>query len=205
MAETLHWTPLSAWAGIARPGTFGAAGRTGVVATLLGGHGLASLIAPPDGSEALARHVEQTMALTLPATPRIVSGPAGDAIWTGPGQWLLRTPSREQMASLIALLSPEAAVSDQSDARAAMRLSGWQVRDALAKGVMIDLHPAAFPVGAAAATSVAHLGVNLWRLPEAADGPVFEIMVARSFAGSFWSWFAASAAEFGCRVDDGRG
>ena len=69
MAETLHWTPLSAWAGIARSGTFGAAGRTGVVATLLGGHGLASLIVPPDGSEALARHVEQALALTLPATP----------------------------------------------------------------------------------------------------------------------------------------
>lgn len=206
MAETAQWMPRSAWAGIAQPGTFGAAGRKGVTATLLEGHGLASLIAGPGGAEALARRVEQSLGLALPATPRIVSGAAGhDVIWSGPDQWLLRTRSRAQIPSLIAELEPDAAVADQSDARAALRLSGPHLRDALAKGVMIDLHPAAFAVGDAASTSVAHLGVQLWRLPDAAEGPVFEIMVARSLAGSFWSWFAASAAEFGCRVVAGRG
>ncbi|TAJ27428.1 MAG: sarcosine oxidase subunit gamma, partial [Bosea sp. (in: a-proteobacteria)] len=47
MAETAQWMPRSAWAGIAQPGTFGAAGRGGVTATLLEGRGLASLIAAP--------------------------------------------------------------------------------------------------------------------------------------------------------------
>jgi sarcosine oxidase gamma subunit len=54
-------------------------------------------------------------------------------------------------------------------------------------------------------TSIAHIGVHLWRLDDGPDGSVFEIMVARSMVGSFWSWFAASAAEFGCRVTTGRG
>lgn len=205
MAETAQWMPRSAWAGIAQPGTFGAAGRGGVTATLLEGRGLASLIAAPGGAEALARRVEQSLGLALPTAPRIVSSAGHDVIWSGPDQWLLRARSRGEMPSLIAELARYAAVSDQSDARAALRLSGPHLRDALAKGAMIDLHPAAFAVGDAAATSVAHLGVQLWRLPDAAEGSAFEIMVARSLAGSFWSWFAASAAEFGCRVVAGRG
>ncbi|TAJ34552.1 sarcosine oxidase subunit gamma family protein, partial [Bosea sp. (in: a-proteobacteria)] len=157
------------------------------------------------GGDALARRVEQSLGLALPTAPRIVSSAGHDVIWSGPDQWLLRARSRGEMPSLIAELARYAAVSDQSDARAALRLSGPHLRDALAKGAMIDLHPAAFAVGDAAATSVAHLGVQLWRLPDAAEGSAFEIMVARSLAGSFWSWFAASAAEFGCRVVAGRG
>ncbi len=59
-------------------------------------------------------------------------------------------------------------MSNQSDARAALRLSGPHVRDMLAKGCMIDLHPSVFPPGAAAMTSIAHIGVHLWRLDNAA-------------------------------------
>lgn len=205
MAETAQWTPRSAWAGIAEPGHFGTERREGVTVTLLEGYGLASLIAAPDGAQELVGQVERSLGLTLPTAPKIVSADGCDAIGTGPGQWLLRTASRQDMPALIAGLAPHAAVTDQSDARAALRLSGPNLRDVLAKGVMIDLHPAAFAVGDAASTSIAHIGVQLWRLPDEAELPVFEIMVPRSFAGSFWSWFAASAAEFGCRVVAGRG
>ena len=69
---------------------------------------------------------------------------------------------------------------------------------------MVDLHPSVFPVGATSLTSFAQIGVQLWRTEDGPDGAVFEILVARSMAGSFWSWFAASAAEFGCRVTIGR-
>jgi len=60
----------------------------------------------------------------------------------------------------------------------------------------------AFPPGAAAMTSIAHIGVCLWRVDELAHASeaVFDILVARSFAGSFWSWAEASAAEFGSSV-----
>ncbi|MBR3189984.1 sarcosine oxidase subunit gamma family protein, partial [Bosea sp. (in: a-proteobacteria)] len=142
---------------------------------------------------------------TLPTTPKIASGAAHDAIWSGPDQWLLRAATRDGFGSLLEALAAQAAVSDQSDARAALRLSGPRVRDVLAKGVMLDLHPTAFGVGDTALTSVAYIGVHLWRLADGPDGSVFEIMVARSMVGSFWSWFAASAAEFGCRVATGRG
>lgn len=206
MAETTtSWTPRSAWAGIAQAGQIGAAGAAGVTASLLNGFGLATLIAAPGGTAPLSKAVERRLGLPLPSTPKIVSGASHDAIWSGPDQWLLRAPTREGFSGLLEALSPHAAVSDQSDARAAMRLSGPRVRDVLAKGVMLDLHPAAFAVGDTALTSIAHIGVHLWRLADGPDGSVFEIMVARSMVGSFWSWFAASAAEFGCRVSTGRG
>lgn len=204
MADVTHWTPRSAWAGIAGPGHIGASSE-GVTVTLLDGYGLASLIAAPGQAEALSRRVEERFGLALPPTPRLVSCAGYDAIGTGPGQWLLRTASRQEIPALIAELAPHAAIADQSDGRAALRLSGPHLRETLAKGVMLDLHPAAFAVGDAAGTSVAHIGVQLWRLPDGAEGPVFEMMVARSYAGSFWSWLSGSAAEFGCRIRDGRG
>ncbi|MCP4565050.1 MAG: sarcosine oxidase subunit gamma [Bosea sp.] len=206
MAETARsWAPRSAWAGTAQAGQIGAAGSAGVTATLLDGFGLATLIAAPGGAAALSKLVESRAGIALPTTPKIASGASHDAIWSGPDQWLLRTATREGFSGLLEAFSAQAAVSDQSDARAAIRLSGPHVRDVLAKGVMLDLHPAAFAVGDTALTSIAYIGVHLWRLADGPDGSVFEIMVARSMVGSFWSWFAASAAEFGCRVSTGRG
>lgn len=201
MAETARsWAPRSAWAGIAQAGRIGVAGPAGVTATLLDGFGLATLIAAPGGAAALSQAVEGRLGIALPTTPKVISGAAHDLIWSGPDQWLLRASTREGFGSLPGALSDQAAVSDQSDARAALRLSGPHVRDVLAKGVMLDLHPAAFAVGDTALTSIAHIGVHLWRLADGPDGSVFEIMVARSMVGSFWSWFAASAAEFGCVI-----
>lgn len=201
MAETARsWAPRSAWTGIAQAGQIGAAGSAGVTATLLDGFGLATLIAAPGGTTALAQAVEAQLGIALPATPKIVSSASHDAIWSGPDQWLLRAETRDGFGGFLEALSAQAAVSDQSDARAAVRLSGPHVRDVLAKGVMLDLHPSTFAVGDVALTSIAHIGVHLWRLADGPDGSLFEIMVARSMVGSFWSWFAASAAEFGCQV-----
>jgi sarcosine oxidase subunit gamma len=201
MAETAtSWAPRGAWAGVVQPGSFGAKGKAGVVATLLDGFGLATLIAGPGAAPALSRIVEARLGIALPQAPRIASGPAHDAIWAGPEQWLLRAATRAGFPALLDELGAHAAVSDQSDARAALRLSGPRIRDVLAKGVMLDLHPAAFAVGDTALTSVAYVGVQLWRLADGPDGPVFEVMAPRSMAGSFWSWFAAAAAEFGCET-----
>jgi sarcosine oxidase subunit gamma len=196
------WVPRGPWEGTASPGHFGAPGRAGVTARLLDGFGLATLIAAPGETSALTKLAESRLGLTLPHTPKIVTGTSCDAIWSGPRQWLLRTPSREVVASLEPL-SAHGALSDQSDGRAAVRVSGPHIRDMLAKGVMLDLHPSVFAVGDTALTGIAHVGVQLWRLPDGPEGAVFEIMAPRSMAGSFWSWLMASAAEFGCDVSKG--
>lgn len=199
------WTPRSAWSGILQDGHFGAKGAAGVTVTVRDGLGVASLIAGDGGEAALAEALTTRFGLRLPTSPVANVTGAHALLWAGPGQWLLVAESRDGFAEALQGLSGLAAVADQSDGRAVLRLSGKHIRAAMAKGCMIDLHPLAFPVGSTALTSIAHLGVHLWRAADGPEGAVFEIMVARSMAGSFWSWFSASAAEFGCAVGSGRG
>ena len=192
------WAPRGPWAGLLPQGEFGVAGAAGVTVTPCDGFGLASLIASQDGEAALAAGLRERFGLALPPPSRALRSHSHTLIGTGPGQWLLVAETRMGFADDLAALAGVAAVADQSDSRAALRLSGPRVREALAKGCMVDLHPAAFPPGAAAATSLAHIGVQLWRAADLPNGEAaFDILVPRSMAASFWSWFSASAAEFG--------
>jgi methylglutamate dehydrogenase subunit D len=206
MPETTSsiWASRSPWANIAEAGRIGATGSAGVTALTLEGLGLATLIAAP-GTTGLERAVKQLIDIELPQTPLAALSSTHGVIWTGPGKWLLLARQREGFSKLLSSLSADAAVADQSHACAALRLSGPRVREVLAKGSMVDLHPSSFPVQAIALTSFAHIGVQIWRAEDGPDGAVFEILVARSLAGSFWSWFIASAAEYGCDVATGRG
>lgn len=197
---TFIWRPCGALAGLAKAGQIGVTGDPGVTVLTLERLGLATLIAAP-GSTDLERASKRLIGLDLPHRPFITLSATHGLAWSGPGQWLLLARKRVGFADLLTSFSNFAAVSDQSHARVALRLSGPRVRDLLAKGSMVDLHSGTFPVGATALTSFAHIGVQLWRTDDGPDGPVFEMLIARSIASSFWSWLTSSAAEFGCRVD----
>lgn len=196
------WTPRGAWTGIVAPGAFGAAGD-GVKLRLREGLGVASLIANREQQPALGRAIESRLGLSLPTRPVAVSSASHRLVWAGPGQWLLVATSHNGFAEDCAALTAHAAVADQSDSRAVLSLSGAMARKVLAKGCMVDLHPRVFPVGATALSSIASIGVHLWRSQDGPDGAVYEIMVPRSMAGSFWSWLSASAAEYGCAITAG--
>lgn len=114
------------------------------------------------------------------------------ALGIGPGRWLFLDPPPEQLASL----SDMASLSDHSDGYAVFELWGSKARAALAKGVPVDLHPAVF-TDTVAVTVIAHIGAIVWQ--SAPDH--FSIAIFRSYAGSFWHWLAASAAEFGLTVE----
>lgn len=201
MAEqpTSIWRDRDAWASVVKAGRIGAAGEPGINVVIPSNLQLATLIATSQAS-GLQRLTSQLIGLDPPQTPSAVLTYTHGLIWSGPDQWLLIARQREGFSDLLGLLSCEVAVSDQSHARAALCVSGPRAREVLTKGAMIDLHPKVFPVGATALTSFAHIGVQLWRRKDGADGPVFEILVPRSMTGSFWAWFATSAAEFGCCV-----
>jgi len=77
-----------------------------------------------------------------------------------------------------------------------LQLSGPRVRDVLAKGLAIDLHPKAFKPGDVANTLIAYVGVQIDML----DDATWQLTAPRSMAGTFWSWLSASAAEFGYDV-----
>ncbi|MGL4960275.1 MAG: sarcosine oxidase subunit gamma [Inquilinus sp.] len=162
---------------------------------------LARVIARKGRADDLAAAVRSRYGLDLPSTPKRVEQGGLAVIWSGPGQWLaVAEDGRDLARELADAIGAFAAVSDQSDGLAVLRVSGPQARDALIKGVGLDLHPRAFGPGDAAVTVIAHVGAQLWQLD---NRPSYEVAVYRSFAGSLWRWLEASAAEFGCAVEAG--
>jgi sarcosine oxidase subunit gamma len=192
----LERSPLD---GIATAGHFGRAGVSGLSIVVRTDIAFASIIAKRNKRSGLANALETAFGIALPeGACRTTAGSLALA-GTAPGQWIASaegTDATGLAARLRARIGPFAAVTDQSDARLALQLSGAKLRDALAKGVAIDLHPNVFKVGDVVVTPIAYIGTQIDRL----DAETFQLTTARSTAGSFWSWLTASAAEFGYDV-----
>ena len=160
----------------------------------------ATVIAKRDKRFMLINAVNTTFGVVLPDGARRVTRGAVTFAGVGPEQWLASAEGAEALSFAARVRSRVglfAAVSDQSDSRLVLRLSGPRVRDVLAKGVPLDLHPKIFKTGDVACTLVAHIAVQLDMLD---DAPAYQLTAPRSMAGSLWSWLTASAAEFGYDV-----
>ena len=95
-------------------------------------------------------------------------------------------------------LKATAAITDLSHARVLLHLSGSKRRAMLAKVCSLDLHPAAFPPGAAT-TSLNHTNVVLWRDPVGvADS--FNMPIFATFAESLCGTLLDAAAEYGVKA-----
>ena len=190
----------SALSGIATAGRFGRVELSGLTIVERTDIAFASVIARRDQRGTLATACNTAFGLMPPDGPRRVTVGALTFAGTGPGQWIASSQTEPNLAGrLRAVVGPFAAVTDQSDSRLVLQLSGANVRDVLAKGVPLDLHPNVFKVGDVAVTLVAYMGVQIDRL----DETNWQITTPRSTAGSFWSWLSASAAEFGYDVVTG--
>lgn len=197
MAENASLS-VSALDGVVEPGRHGRrAGDPGVIVSEVREAGLAAVTARKGRCAALLEAARAAFGVELPVTPRRVEGRDIAFIWSGPGQWLAcrrSAPAAGMEAMLATPFAGLAAIVDQSHGRTVLRVTGPRVRDALAKGLAIDLDPRAFKTGHAAVTAVTHVGVHLWQVD---DSPTYELSVPRGFAQSFWHWLEASAAEFG--------
>ena len=170
MADPTHLL-VSALDGVVKPGRIGRATTIpGVTVRELRGAGLATVTARNGRRAALLDAAGSAFGAELPAMPRRIEGRDIAFVWSGPDH-----------------------------GRTLLRVTGPHVRDALTKGVPIDLHPRAFKPGDAAATLVAHIPVHLWQIDER---PTYEFAVARSMAQSFWHWLAASSAQYGLEFVD---
>ena len=78
--------------------------------------------------------------------------------------------------------------------RLGLRLTGARVRDVLAQGCSIDLHPRVFTRGSGAQTTLGQAGVVLLALSDAGDDYV--VLVRSSFAGYLADWLLDAALEF---------
>lgn len=162
---------------------------------------LCSVLARKGAQAALADRVRQAFDITLPREPRYTRQASVAFAWAGPNQWLALGEGIDDRAFELQLrssLAGVASVIDQSDGRALVRVSGPRAREALGKGVLLDLHPSAFGPGSAAATAVAYIGVHFWQVDAA---PTYEFAMFRSFAAAFCEWLLHASAEFGVVVE----
>jgi sarcosine oxidase subunit gamma len=196
VAEEAH-NFVSALDGVTALGRSGrSTSSPGVIVSEVREAGLATVTARKGRRAALADATRTAFGIEPPVTPKWVQGPELAFIWSGPDQWLVyksAAPPGGMEALLARPLANLASIVDQSHGRTILRVTGHKAREALAKGVTIDLHPRAFKPGDTAATLASHIAVQLWQID---DHPTYEFAVARGFAQSFWRWLEASAAEF---------
>ena len=147
MADGSH-AIVSALAGVATPGRYGrSTASAGVTACEVRWPGLATMTARNGRSAELLDAARSAFGVELPVAPKRIEGRDIAFVWSGPDQWLACThpaPSQGMEALLATPFAGLASIVDQSHGRTLLRLTGPRIRDALAKGVPIDLHPRAF-------------------------------------------------------------
>ncbi|MDO9524522.1 MAG: sarcosine oxidase subunit gamma [Gemmobacter sp.] len=137
------------------------------------GVGPITSVAPFVGQDKAVTKALKPLGLTFPEPNSVVSGKASQMVWTGRGQaFMIGAAPTDALAAC-------AALTDQSDGWACLRLQGPQAEAALARLVPLDLRPAAFGAGAAARSLLNHMPVILIR-----TGDGIAVMVFRSMAAT---------------------
>jgi sarcosine oxidase, subunit gamma len=148
---------------------------------------------------AVGPEVRTRLGIDLPTVPNTWEPTdTGRAVWLGPDEWLLssttETPEELETRVRTTVLPLGGSATDVSAQRIGLRLTGARVRDVLAKGCSIDLHPRVFGRGSSAQTALGQAGVVLLALSAAGDDYV--VLVRSSFAGYLADWLLDAALEF---------
>ena len=155
---------------------------------------MADLWVDPAGPGGAA--AREALGFDLPTTPSSsVTVGATSAIWLGPQEWLVVGRSASPEADLHAAVGAHGgAAVDVSGQRTTVRLKGSRVRNVLAKGCSIDLHPRVFRAGAAVQTMLGLAAVILIALDD--NGTDYRVLVRASFARYLGEWLLDAAGEF---------
>ena len=152
------------------------------------------LVALRDRTQVL-RALGARRGLSFPAFGRIVTTRDMLVLGVRPERWLLLTPPAPPGAALAnwqGACAACAAAVELSSALTALHLTGPAVREVLARGCRLDLHPDAFAPGTAAASHVAQVPVVLGALPAG-----WLLLTPSSTARHFREWLSAAGAPFG--------
>jgi len=132
-------------------------------------------IAPYIGQDqALSDALKSAHGMAAPGIGRMTGKSGARALWFGQRMIFLMGPAPD------AGLAEFAALSDQSDGWAVLRLEGAGARDVLARLTPLDLRPAQFRRGHTARSDCAHMAASITRLGDEA----YQIMVFRSMAAT---------------------
>jgi sarcosine oxidase subunit gamma len=160
---------------------------------------LAQLNVRLDAKGAAADSVGLALDLQLPLQPNTVAR-AGEltALWLGPDEWLLVGPpgSERDLEGRIreAAGQEPVSVTDVSAQRTTLLVTGPRVRDLLAHGCSLDLHPRTFGAGRCAQTTLGRTQVILVARDEPRAG--FWVLVRSTFAGYLADWLLDAATEY---------
>jgi heterotetrameric sarcosine oxidase gamma subunit len=133
--------------------------------------------------------------LPLPALGWIAATRTTLVLGVRPERWLLLSapaPPGVALSNWRGACAGCAAAIELSSALMTLQLAGPAVPEVLARGCRLDLHPAAFVPGSAAATSMAQVPVVLAALQGG-----WLLLTPSSTARHFCDWLAATAAPFG--------
>jgi sarcosine oxidase subunit gamma len=161
---------------------------------------IATVIARKDQGKALSAAFEAHYRVAPPPPGRTAKGHGLMLQWCGAEQYFAIAEGRSEgvfYLELKARLMGLASVSDQSHGRVVITVAGAKAPALLAKGSPVDFHPREFPVGAAAVTQMAHIGVHVSRTEE----DRYELSLFSGFSEYFWEWLTEQAQEFGYEVD----
>ncbi|MFD5826328.1 sarcosine oxidase subunit gamma [Lentzea sp. NPDC060358] len=134
----------------------------------------------------------------VPCTFTTGAGPWGEieVLWLGPDEFLVVAPPGTQVAieEVVrgALGSARGSVVDTSAQRTSVALEGPRVRDVLAHGCSVDLHPSSAPPGTCVQTLLARTGVVL----QVSGEDRVTLLVRSSFAGYLAAWLADACTEY---------
>jgi sarcosine oxidase subunit gamma len=143
--------------------------------------------------------VSRALGLTLPTQAcTSVATSVYRLVWVGPDDWFLVGPKGQARALEGALRKELAgthhAATDVSGGYTVLQLSGRPVREVMAQGCPLDLHPRTFQPGSSAGSLFFKASIWLWQVDEA---PVFEMLVRSSFMGYVWLMLERSTRECG--------
>lgn len=119
------------------------------------------------------------------------------ALWMGPDELMVLVEAGAEEALALSMTKAaeleSTSIVNVTDAFCAISLSGSHVRDVLAKGCPLDLHPRIFAAGSCAQTLLAHSGVTIACLGE----QEFILIGRNSFAAYIAAWLSDAALEYG--------
>ncbi|MGI4857156.1 MAG: sarcosine oxidase subunit gamma [Janthinobacterium lividum] len=134
--------------------------------------------------------VEAVVGVAAPASPNTVTrGARYDMLWLGPDEWLVRSTAPHDAASSAPLEGALreafrglfASATDVGSGYTVLDIRGAGVREVLARGCPLDLHPRQFAVGQCAQSFYFKASVTLLATGDAS----YELVVRRSFADYF--------------------
>jgi sarcosine oxidase subunit gamma len=150
------------------------------------------------GGASMAPALKANTGCDFPPEPNnVVSAGARHIVWLGPDEFLLLCEAgrEDDLHRTIRndLGDQHFSITVVTDGLCALQLSGPALRQVLAKGCALDLHPRSFGIGDCAQTALSHAGVTLIAM----DDDRFTMICRTSFAPYVLDWLQDAAIEYG--------